>query len=184
MDITDYNNKDLDDIAFQIPEIPIKIAGVMERCAYGYPSIVLLYPERDNDDSTSDIMDHSDLLWLTCPYMIDKIKGLEDEGYIKKISTLIMADRDIEAQMKEAHADYYYLRKKIFRLFLGGIHSIDDNNKVFFSGIGGIRNISILNCLHQHYAHYRICEDNVAGRVVHTLLKGIVNCKERLCDHG
>lgn len=186
MDITDYTDLELKTITFQVSDVPIRIAGIIKRCIYGHPVVVLLYPERDNEDvnRTAKVIDQSDLLWLTCPFLRDKISVFEEKGYLEKISDFIMNDRDIEIFMKEAHANYYYHRKKNFRKFLGEVFSIDDNNNVFFSGIGGIRHIETLNCLHQHYAHYTICENNVAGRVVSTLLDGNVNCKERICDNG
>ncbi|HOO73443.1 MAG TPA: DUF501 domain-containing protein [Spirochaetota bacterium] len=167
----------------------INPAGIVERCPYGYPSIIMLHPLGGRHEQREEAREQcfkriTNLLWLTCPYLNKKIHDLESQGYINRISSFISGDTNLVFLMKEAHADYHYLRKNLCRKF------IEKGDDVFFkyinfmnTGIGGIKNIDHLKCLHLHYAHYRVCEKNVAGKIVYHLLNGTISCNEVLCEN-
>ncbi len=116
--------------------------------------------------------------------MIFKIDKLEVDGYIKKIGDFMKDDRILESKMKDAHANYFYLRKSIYRYFLGEVSSIEDNQNALNTGIGRIREIENLDCLHIHHSHGRVCENNVAGLATYHLLNKEITCKEGLCDNA
>jgi len=183
--ITGIDENDCEVIRWQLNSNELNnMAGIVYKCVHGYPAVILLHPfdyDRENDRKIN-YMAVANPLWLTCPYLNRKIHNLESDGYIKKISSFLSSERIIMETMKNAHAHYYYLRRKFYSKAFGQISSIDFNNKVLHSGIGGISDIKNLKCLHQHYSHFMICSDNVAGRVVHNLLNGINYCRERLCD--
>ncbi len=180
----DENDKEV--IKWQLNSSDLNnIAGIVYKCVHGYPAVILLQPydcDKKKEDKKINYMAVANPLWLTCPYLNRKIHDLESDGYIKKISSFLSDERSTMNTMKNAHAHYYYLRRKLYSRAFGQISSIDFSNKVLHSGIGGISDISNLKCLHQHYSHFLICSDNVAGRVVHNLLNGINYCRERLCD--
>ncbi len=183
----DYNDRDIDVIKKQLNTENIHITGIIERCSWNYPSIIMLYPVREGDYKNSEkkinFKSLSTLIWLTCPYMNRRIHELESMGYIEKISGFIGNENEFESKMKFSHAHYFFLRKKVFRHYLGDVSSLDENTRLFETGIGGVGNISNIKCLHIHYAHYRICEENVVGRITCDLLSREINCKERICDY-
>ncbi len=181
----EYNNDDIETIKRQLSTDSISITGIIERCKWGFPSIILLYPLRsaDKPEAKKDLnfMSLSTLIWLTCPYLNDRIHKLESEGYIKKVTDFINNNRDFVSKMQFAHAHYFYLRKKVYRYFLGDVSSIDENSRLFNTGIGGISDIENIKCLHLHYAHYRICNENYAGRITYELLDCEIYCKGSIC---
>lgn len=183
--LTEFDTNDLNVIKWQLNTDCVNMTGIVRKCIYGYPAIILLNPIDHGGVSTGkklNFMALSNPLWLTCPFLNKKIHEFESFGYIKKITALIRSDRNLTELMKNAHANYYYLRKNLYAKEFGEISSIEFNNKILNSGIGGIKDIDNIKCLHQHYSHFQICDDNVAGRVIHNLLNGINYCRERLCD--
>lgn len=185
---SDFNKNDLKSVGRQLKSDKIRITGIIERCKWDFPSIILLYPKRDSGKSNfgAGVMDHmsiSTLLWLTCPFLNDRIHRLESDGYIKKISDFISSDRMFIKKMQHAHAQYFYFRKKVYRYFFGDVRSQDENSKLFNVGIGGITDIDNIKCLHIHYAHYRICNENLAGNIVYRLLNEEINCTDKICEN-
>lgn len=183
----EYSDSDIDVLRKQLDTDNIRITGIIERCCWGYPSIVMLYPVRENEyrekGKKINFQSLSTLIWLTCPYMNRRIHELESMGYIEKITRFMEDDSEIASKMKYSHAHYFFLRKKVFRYFLGDVTSIDENTRLFETGIGGVGNISNIKCLHIHYAHYKICDHNVVGQITTELLKREIYCKERICDY-
>jgi len=183
--LTEYDSNDLKVIKWQLNTDHVNMTGIVRKCVYGYPAIILLNPVESisqNGKKKLNFMAISNPLWLTCPFLNKKIHEFESNGYIKKITDLINTDRSLIELMKNAHANYYYLRRNLYSRDFGEISSLEFNTKIINSGIGGIKEIDNIKCLHQHYSHFQICEDNVAGRIIHNLLNGINYCRERLCD--
>jgi hypothetical protein len=183
--LTDFDQNDINVIKWQLNTDSVNMTGIVRKCVYGYPSIILLNPVESltpNGKKKLNFMAISNPLWLTCPFLNKKIHDFESIGYIKKITELINSDRSLIELMKNAHANYYYLRRNLYSKDFGEISSIEFNTKILNTGIGGIKEIDNIKCLHQHYSHFQICEDNVAGRIIHNLLNGINYCRERLCD--
>ena len=183
--LTDFDQNDLNVIKWQLNTDSVNMTGIVRKCVYGYPAIILLNPVEciaPNGKKKLNFMAISNPLWLTCPFLNKKIHEFESNGYIKKVTSLINSDRSLIELMKNAHANYYYLRRNLYSREFGEISSIEFNTKILNSGIGGIKEIDNIKCLHQHYSHFQICEDNVAGRIIHNLLNGINYCRERLCD--
>ena len=185
--LTDYDQNDISVIKWQLNTDCVNMSGIVRKCAYGYPAIILLSPAENKSNSTGkklNFMALSNPLWLTCPYLNKKIHEFESMGYIKKITNLIRSDRTLIELMKNAHANYYFLRRNLYSMEFGEISSLEFSSKVLHAGIGGIKEIDNIKCLHQHYSHFQVCDDNITGRVVHNLLSGINYCRERLCDNA
>jgi len=183
--LTDFDQNDIDVIKWQLNTDYVNMTGIVRKCIYGYPSIILLNPVESisqNGKKKLNFMAISNPLWLTCPFLNKKLHEFESIGYINKITNLINSDRSLIESMKNAHANYYYLRRNLYSGEFGEISSLEFNTRILNTGIGGIKEIDNVKCLHQHYSHFQICEDNVAGRIVHNLLNGINYCRERLCD--
>ena len=185
--LTDYDQNDINVIKWQLNTDCVNMAGIVKKCIYGYPAIILLSPVEyrpNSNDKKLNFMALSNPLWLTCPYLNKKIHEFESEGYIKKIAGFIRSERTLTDLMKNAHANYYFLRRNLYSTEFGVISSLEFSSKVLNAGIGGIKEIDNIKCLHQHYSHFQICDDNISGRIVYNLLNGITYCRDRLCDYA
>jgi uncharacterized protein len=169
---------DLKLIQNQLPAGKTRAFGVVHRCDHGVPSILLLHPLNKNGS-----INHTSIatpLWLSCPYLNKKIHKIEDSGYVSKISEFIRDDRILRANMNDAHANYYFIRKELFRL--ASDKSFQDADLTHFNkGIGGSADLYYAKCLHLHYAHYFFCHLNIVGKIVGNLLENDFCCKNREC---
>lgn len=169
--------RDLQVLQWQLKGTTDAVSGIFEKCNFGFPQIILLSP------IVNDVIDYqslSNILWLTCPYLNDAIHQLENKGYITKIENLINSDNQLKQEMAKAHAHFYFFRKSLYEKYFGTDIN-DDYLNILKRGVGGLQDTIHIKCLHLHYAHYRICESNVAGRIVYHLLQQKVNCDDAIC---
>ena len=179
-----YNECDIAHIQRQLGREKINIGGIIERCEYGFPAIMLLSPEVEiNGKMETNYEAISNLMWLTCPYLNDKIHKLESTGLIKTISNLIQSENKMTLSMNKAHANFYFLRGVIFKNLVG-TSFWQKQIGLFNTGIGGIRDKKTLKCLHMHFCHFRLCKDNIAGLLTYRLLNEKVKCDEGLCRNA
>ena len=185
LDITD---DDIKVIKWQLNTNEVYLGTIVERCKHGYPSVILLNAGIENLNGTEKkqvlLKTVSNFLWLTCPYLNKKIHDLESKGFIKKIFHFLQSKKNMQRLMKNAHAHYYYLRKGLFIDLLDNTDSYVLKNSVFATGIGGIKEIENLKCLHLHFAHFRLCDENVVGRVIYNLLDKEIYCEEVTCKNA
>lgn len=174
------DKKDLKIISQQLKSSDLYIGGIIERCKYGQPRIVLLDPLPEPDKNIVNYTALSNVMWLTCPYLNDRIHELENSGQISKISSFINQDSILSSMMKDAHANFYFLRNLLFMRF-ANIENIEKPENIFINGVGGTRNLDTLKCLHIHFCHYKIYKNNVAGLITYKLLDGKLDCKEGSC---
>lgn len=172
-------------LGYQLGAQRVDIVSILERCPHGYPSLVLLDPTPSNgSEGHVNFMAVSNLLWLTCPYLNEKIHELESRGFVDRIGRFIMSDRSLMSRLSDAHASFYFLRKNVYRYYVGGVSSLEENGRFLCTGIGGIRDIEGIKCLHLHYAHWRLCSTNPVGPVVESLLGRKTICEEGRCAAG
>jgi hypothetical protein len=185
MNNIDNIEKDLASLKFQLNSEKINLNRVIRRCPHGYPLLILLNPVIYTDSDGIKKISYeslSNLIWLTCPFLNDKIHKLETGGSIRKISDFINSDRTMFTMMKDAHTKNYYLRKKMIEKVIVDFPEAVIDKHIVDSGIGGIRDIAYLKCLHLHYAHYLICDENIAGKIVSHLINGESSCKKVMCQ--
>lgn len=184
MQIEDAGNSDCRILRKQLHSDDLFIKGIIERCGYGYPRIVLLDPvRRDKGKKSLNFQAISNLMWLTCPYLNEKIHEIENRGIIKKISDLLKDDMFCREIMRHAHANFYFLRNAVYSKYVDK----DDRKKpmeIFERGIGGIKDLTAIKCLHIHFCHYRVYKYNIAGDITNRMLDGKIDCKENLCKRG
>jgi uncharacterized protein len=150
------------------------IYGVASRCPNGFPQVVVLDPvlKEKNEINNSSL---SNLLWLTCPEMREKIYTLEKNGMVNRAQALLHKDRSLASMMGDAHAHFYFLRKEVFMQSTGRDY-LEPEFRMFDSGISGIRDVRVVKCLHMHYAHYKLCSSNIVGRSVEGIIGGASYC--------
>lgn len=176
-----YTDRDIDVVRWQLSSRNVSMCSVAELCDYGYPRIIILSPkpvEGSGEEYNYEAL--SNIIWLTCPYLNDKIHEFEDRGYIGRISAFMESHQAMKEKMATANSHYYYFRKKLYMDFFGELYPerlID----LFNSGIGGVRDGSSLKCLHMNFAHYRLNDNNLAGYITQKLLHDTINCDNRAC---
>jgi len=170
---------DLQILKWQLGQESIRLLKVVKRCRFGYPMVILLNPMTEEDKV--DYKSISNPMWLTCPFLNKKIHELESNGYIIKVKEFIDSDPDNIEIMRNAHVNYYYLRRSIFNMNFTLGEAFGKYSKILSSGVGGTKDIEHVKCLHQHFGHFLVCNDNIVGRVVNGLLDGIINCQEEMC---
>lgn len=172
---------DIEIIKKQLKTKYVNIYGIAARCKYNYPKIIVLNPIKD---AVKKEIDHTGLanpLWLSCPYLAQKIHDIEQEGYVKKIQSFIKTDRKFLTMMKDSHAHFYFFRKQLYYNVTGETYP-ESFIKFFNRGIGGIADVRFVKCLHLHYCHYKIYSGNLAGQMTDRLLQNELNCKDRMCE--
>ncbi|MFH0977528.1 MAG: DUF501 domain-containing protein [Spirochaetota bacterium] len=176
-----YNSGDLELIKKQLGSKDVSACGIFKRCKYGFPQIIFQRPVKKAEGVNQ--LNHeavSNIIWLTCPYLNYKIHELENASYIKKIKAVIQNSQHLKLKMLKAHADYYFTRNIIFKKYAGSLMA--DEFDFTESGIGGIRDLSAIKCLHLHYSHYNLCKYNVAGYLTFLLLGKKNNCDDVHCS--
>jgi uncharacterized protein len=160
----------------------MQIYGVAARCPYGVPQVVVLNPILNKETNVINYAALANLVWLSCPYLHDKITELEKKGMIERAQNLLHHNRAIATMMNDAHAHFYYFRKELLRRLTGRTYA-EEETPYFDAGIGGVKDFQVVKCLHLHYAHYAICPVNMVGRSVETLLEGsqYAGCSDRRC---
>jgi hypothetical protein len=179
-----YSDADLEIIKNQLDSKEVFICGIYKRCRFGYPQIIFLNPlKKTGGQEDLNYESISNLLWLSCPYLNNNIHELENAAYIKKIQTVIRNNPSIADRMLNAHADYYFMRDFIFRKYITSATSVQEKEiELFRTGIGGIRDLRTVKCLHLHYCHYNLCKDNIAGQITYKLLKNKTECDDCYCS--
>jgi hypothetical protein len=180
LDIEKADKKDLDVIKKQLKTDNLFVYGIAARCIYGFPQIAVLNPIENKDKKKLNFTALINPLWLTCPYIHQKIHDIENEGGVEKIQSFIRKDRSFKDMMEDAHAHYYFFRKELYFDIAGEPYS-EDLICHFNRGIGGIGDMCNIKCLHVHYAHYRFCNSNIAGLITEQLLNKDIICKNRYC---
>jgi uncharacterized protein len=175
-----FSIEDLNIIKKQLKRRTVSTCGVFKRCRHGFPQIIFLNPVKELDGSKQ--INHeaiSNPMWLTCPYLNYEIHELENSSYIKKIKKIIQDDVSYRDMMTDAHANYYFFRNYLFRRQFVIIPEKD--LELFQNGIGGMRDLNAIKCLHLHFCHFNLCKKNIAGNITYHLLKKKTECDDARC---
>ncbi|MBE0446846.1 MAG: DUF501 domain-containing protein [Actinobacteria bacterium] len=158
---------DIKTISKQLKREPRGLKGIALRCALGLPQVVEtgMFLEGGQPFPT--------LYWITCPFRVKAISRLEDEGWAERLQARISEDESLRKRLHAAQEDYKARRR------LSGLKL---NHPVVSTGIGGVRDLGIIKCLHAHYAHYLATGENPIGEIVHESIAGL-ECSER-CDRS
>jgi hypothetical protein len=176
-----FSDKDIGIIKKQLKRRAVSICEIFKRCRYGFPQIILLNPLKETGGSMQ--INHeaiSNLMWLTCPYLNNEIHELENSAYIKKIKKIIQNDKAFKDMMTDAHANYYFFRNDLFNR--NSVPVMEKDRELFKNGIGGMRDMTAIKCLHLHFCHYNLCRKNIAGHITYFLLNKKTECDDAFCS--
>ena len=132
---------DLTIVAGQLHRPPRPLSRVMTRCPHGYPAVVEDLPYDD------DGRPFPTLYYCTCPTLVEGISALESAGGVAAWEAAVAEDQGLAASLAAtttgAIAGVVNLRLK--QASSGGGASLT-------GGIGGVRDVRRLKCLHAHVA--------------------------------
>jgi hypothetical protein len=152
----------------QLKRQPVGAVAVLSRCKFDYPQVI-------QSEVFIKGIPFPTLFWLTCPLKIKAVSGIEGQGWSDHFKKKIEADLYLKERLSLAHENYRCLRRKAHASI-----EHDADHEVFSTGVGGVRDIEGVKCLHAHYAHYLVTGNNPLGEIVDKLISGI-EC-ERQCD--
>lgn len=157
---------DMEAVSRQLHRRPRGFRRVVSRCALGCPQVV------ENEVFLEEGQPFPTLYWLTCPAKVKAVSRLEGEGWSEELQGRVKGDGLMRERLYAAQQDYKERRR---------IGAVRLNHPVFATGIGGVKDIGAIKCLHAHYAHYLATGNNPVGEMVHDKI-GETECNER-CDN-
>ena len=151
---------------------PIRI---VTRCPAGYPQIVLSFFEPTKRVETS-----TNIFWVTSPYLRLGVDHLEARGMARELKDWVAAEPARAAAFEADQNAYHQLTVRLFDAWLGR-----PPPKATRFGIGGVRALDQVKCLHAHLACHLATGRSVVGARVAELLRQQIDpdflCKERRC---
>ena len=153
----------------QLGRTPRNIVKIPVSCSENFPQVIVTAPLLEDSDNLFPTT-----FWLSCPELNYRIAKLEDQGFVTKIKTEIDQDPKLKEQLMEAHQNY-----ADYRMSLSDkkeLKELKDKNQgqyrvITKSGVGGIMDFAGIKCLHTHYAHYLVDQNNPVGQLVDELLE-------------
>jgi hypothetical protein len=82
------------------------------------------------------------VLWLTCPWLVERVGGLESDGGVELWAARLAQEPQLRASLEAAERDYRALRTRE-----GG-----GDDPCSSTGIAGQRDPAAVKCLHAHVA--------------------------------
>ncbi|OAA30111.1 hypothetical protein AT15_00935 [Kosmotoga arenicorallina S304] len=134
---------------------------VVKRCTWGYPQCI-------QSDLITDGKPFPTLFWLTCPFLYKEVSRLEEKGWVKLLEEELEHSESMSREYIEAHKTTQALKKSLLadrKLENWQIEALLDR------GIGGIRNLMNIKCLHLQLANFLGGIDNPIGKRVWEMLK-------------
>lgn len=150
-------------VAAQLKRQPRDPWRVSSRCRWGYPTTIA------SPSLLEDGTPFPNLVWLTCPFLIERISTLESEGAAAHFAALAQEDeglaeaiRDTDARVREAR-----------RVESGGVDSCPG------VGIAGQKDPMGVKCLHAHAALELVRLGDPIGREILDLVG--YQCSNQRC---
>ena len=160
---------DIKFIEQQLGREPRGVIEISARCRSGHPSVIKTKPilvggrqagvgkdvgrvrrtRRDEFFPT--------LYYLVCGKLIKEVFKLESEGFINKLQRKVDSDKEFRTRFLEAEEDYMKERNVLCRAGSPNTPQV---------GIGGVRKLDKIKCLHAHLAHYLATDNNPVGEEV------------------
>ena len=146
---------------------------VVCRCPAGQPQVVLSFfaPGEPTEVSTN-------IFWVTSPYLRVGVDRLEARGLARELKAWVLGD---EARAEAFRQDQLAYHGLVVRLFDAWLSRPPPRAGEF--GIGGVRALDQLKCLHAHLACHLATGRSVVGARVEEILKQELR-PGFLCEEG
>lgn len=149
---------------------------VATRCRYGNPQVICVHPIVDRAPFPT-------LYWLTCPFLGAKISALEAVGEVRALESRMQEQVDLRDAMRHAHERYIQQRRALLSAkdvaWLTAEGLLDG---LMQRGIGGIRDVSYVKCLHLHVAHALVDQNPLGMIVLEALSTHACSDPKRICS--
>lgn len=151
--------------AFVIGRRPSGTFAVLKRCRFGHPLAFASFPVINEKPFPT-------IFWLTCPYLLKACGKLESALYHKYVESEIEKSEKLKKEMLETQSKMKELKKE-FAKALGLLLP-----KSFYEvGIGGVKNLYHVKCLHAHLAASFAGIESPVSRFLYEALT-VLECSE------
>lgn len=157
------NSKDIKFIEEQLGRRPRGIIEVSSHCKSGHPLVVKTKPllvESGRWGVESEIF--PTLYYLVCGSVIEQVSKLESESFLSKMQQKVDSDNNFRAALLKAQEEYRKERNALVDVPLN-----KSQKEALQTGIGGVKKLDRIKCLHCHLAHYLAGRDNPVGEEVY-----------------
>lgn len=142
-------------VARQIGRPPRGMVRVEARCRWGFPTVVAVDPVVPRRGGRGGVEPFPTRFWLTCPILVEQISRLEAGGLVGALEKEMEADPALFARVREDHARHAVERDAALDGPAREAARKDGAEEVLrSSGIGGVRDLRHIKCLHAHYAFH------------------------------
>ncbi|MDI3524017.1 MULTISPECIES: DUF501 domain-containing protein [unclassified Kosmotoga] len=146
---------------------------VVRRCSWGYPQCI-------KSSLITNGKPFPTLFWLTCPLLLKEISKLEEKGMIKTIESRLENDENFMKAYVKAHKETKDLKEQLLASL-----SISEwqRNAIIERGIGGIKDLKRVKCLHLQLANYMGGIKNPIGELIWKIIE-LQECppNDIICD--
>lgn len=179
----------------------VRVLRVAARDADGQPAVLVCYPLRETGGATADRATHGDRrdtrvvtkacrkwtakagdapvpwpnhLWLVDPVLSTRVGRLEHLGFVQTYQSDVKTDAALAAELEAAHRSYGAARwAELSSEDRAYVEGAGYAAVLRDTGVGGLRFVSQVKCLHAHLAHHLAGGHNPVGRrVVDALARG------------
>ena len=151
-------------------------------CEHGFPQVIVNRPVWATD---SNIEIFPTLYWLTCPYLHKELAVLEGEGLVAHFEQRIQEDPEFAALVEKNHENYAQHRLALIPTVVRENlkEEYPDRYRVLAeTGVGGIRSLEGVKCLHTHVADYLARGENPIGAEVMAKFDKPIDCPTKQCE--
>lgn len=150
----------------QMGHRPRLALGVVRRCRYGYPQVLVFAPLLVGP---SRISPNSTLCWLSCPLLVREVDRIEKEGEIERFEHLVSVDETLRDAVADAHRTTARIRMELVPEEWRTRLSAERPREHWIladTGISGITRPEHVKCLHAHLADFLARGRNPIGEEV------------------
>ncbi len=144
-------------IAGQLGRRPQAMSAVAARCPFALPAVV--------EDLPYDLEGRPfpTLFYCTCPTLVAAVSRLESAGGVAVWTGRLTADPALAQSAADAAAGSARRREELVR-----VHALPmlDDGASLMTGVGGVRAVGTVKCLHAHVAHALANPGYVLGEAV------------------
>lgn len=167
--------KDSKTIERQLGRVPRGVLRVVKYTKDGQPMVIMTDPiisrlsKFEVRISNFEWEPFPTLYYLTDPKTVEMVSRLEDKGLIKKFENEIAENNVLRHDFLKAQEQYIKERK---RLAGKKLNELEESKRLIINetGIGGVKDLTKIKCLHAHYAHYLATGKNPIGALIHQAL--------------
>lgn len=146
---------------------------LVKKCAWGYPQCI-------KSSLITNDKPFPTLFWLTCPLLLREVSKLEEKGMVKTMESRLENDKDFMEAYLKAHKETQTAKEQFLASF-----QINEwqRNAIIGRGIGGIKDLRRVKCLHLQLANFLGGINNPIGKLVWETIE-LQEClpNDTICD--